>query len=140
MGYGESTSPEVEQIARAAVDAAFRVHSRLGPGVLESAYEACLTYELRKLDYHVETQVVLPIRYDGVELDAGYRIDIWVNRLLIIEVKAVEKMNPIFEAQVLTYLKFSGGELALLINFNVALFKDGIKRIVRSKPQQPPSL
>jgi GxxExxY protein len=76
MGYGESTSPEIEEIARTAVDAAFRVHSRLGPGVLESAYETCLAYELRKLGYHVETQVVLPILYDGVRLDAGYRIDL----------------------------------------------------------------
>jgi GxxExxY protein len=133
MGYGESTSAEVEAIARDAVDAAYRVHQRLGPGVLESAYETCLAHELRKRGYHVETQVVLPILYDGICLDAGYRIDIWVNRLLIIEVKAVDKMNPVFEAQVMTYLKFSDNELALLINFNVALIKEGIKRIVKSR-------
>lgn len=79
---------------------------------------------------------MLPILYDGLRLDAGYRIDIWANRLLIIEVKAVDKINPVFEAQVLTYLKFSGNELALLINFNVTLIKEGIKRIVRSKRVQ----
>jgi GxxExxY protein len=133
MGFGESTSAEVEAIAHDAVDAAFRVHQKLGPGVLESAYEACLAHELRKQGYQVETQVVLPILYDGIRLDAGYRIDIWVNRLLIIEVKAVDKMNPVFEAQVLTYLKFSENELALLINFNVTLIKEGIRRIIRSR-------
>ena len=137
MGYGESTSAEVATIARDAVDAAFRVHQKLGPGLLESAYEVCVAHELRQRGYQVETQVILPILYDGIRLDAGYRIDIWVNRLLIIEVKSVVKMNPVFEAQVMTYLRFSGNELALLINFNVALIKEGIKRLVRTKrPQQ----
>jgi GxxExxY protein len=97
----------------------------------------CVAHELRQRGYQVETQVILPILYDGIRLDAGYRIDIWVNRLLIIEVKSVVKMNPVFEAQVMTYLRFSGNELALLINFNVALIKEGIKRLVRTKrPQQ----
>jgi GxxExxY protein len=130
MGYGEGMPARVEAIGKNVVDAAFKVHCKFGPGLLESSYRVCLAHELRKRGHEVETEVVLPIVYDGVRLDAGYRIDILVDRLVVVETKAVEKLHPIFEAQTLTYLKLSGLPLAFLINFNVILFKDGIRRLV----------
>ncbi len=130
MQYGETTSDEVERIASAVVDSAFKVHSALGPGLLESVYEICLAHELRKRGLEVERQIALPVFYDDIRLDAGLRLDLVVNRLVIVEIKAVEKFNPVFAAQVLTYLKLTGYALGLLINFNVARIKDGIKRIV----------
>ena len=114
------------------IDAAMKVHTALGPGLLESAYEACLAHELRMRGLHVQIQVVLPIEYDGVKLDAGYRIDLLVESCVIVELKAVEKMNPIFEAQILSYLKLSKLEVGLLINFHVPRLKDGLKRIVNN--------
>lgn len=98
--------------------------------MLESIYEVCLAYELRKRGFSVQRQVVVPVFYDGVRLEAGLRIDLLVNDLVIVEVKAVEKMNAIFDAQILIYLKLTKKRLGLLINFNVALLKEGIKRVI----------
>ncbi|NLX99946.1 MAG: GxxExxY protein [Rhodopirellula sp.] len=114
------------------VDAAMKVHTALGPGLLESAYEGCLAYELRKRGLKVGTQVGLPVVYEGVNIEVGYRIDLLVEDLAIVELKAVDKIAPIHEAQLLTYLKLSGKRLGLLINFNVVHLKDGIKRMVNN--------
>ncbi|HEX7958511.1 MAG TPA: GxxExxY protein [Terriglobales bacterium] len=119
-----------DQISHLVINAAMRVHSALGPGLLESAYEACLGYELRKLDLSVESQVGVPVVYEGVKLDVGYRIDLVVEHVVIVEIKSIEAIAPIHHAQVLSYLKLSGKSLALLINFNVVHLKDGIKRFV----------
>lgn len=121
---------ELNEVSGHVVDAAMKVHSKLGPGLLESAYEACLAYEIRKRDLNVQTQVALPVQYEGVKLDAGYRIDLLVDSRLIVELKAVEKMHPIFEAQLLSYLKLSGCKVGLLLNFNVERMRNGVKRMV----------
>jgi len=120
---------DVNAVARIVVDAAFRVHSTLGPGLLERVYEVCLAHELRKRGLSVDSQVELPVFYDGVRLDAGMRIDLVVAGKLLIELKAVETVLPVHKAQVLTYLKLTGHRLGLLINFNVPVIKDGIDRI-----------
>ncbi len=130
MAYGERTTPEIERVATAIIDAAYKVHTKLGPGLLESIYEACLEYELLKRGMRVQRQVKLPVVYDGVLLDAELRLDLLVEDLVIVEVKAVEKMIPLFEAQALTYLKLTGKRLCLLLNFNVERIKDGMKRVV----------
>lgn len=117
-------------MARQVVDASLAVHRSLGPGLLESVYQVCLDYELRKRDVDVEREVVLPVAYDGVRLDAGLRLGLLVGRLVVVELKAVEALLPVHKAQVLTYLKLTGHRLGLLINFNVPLIRDGIKRIV----------
>jgi len=130
-GYGESTTPEMERVGREIVDAAFKVHSALGPGLLESVYETCLEYELRKRGLRVERQKMVTIRYDGTVLDDALRLDLLVEDLVLVEVKAVETMNPVFTAQTLTYLKLTEKRLAFLINFNVVRIKDGIKRLIR---------
>jgi GxxExxY protein len=130
---GESFAPVsqgVDLLAKQVVDAAFRVHSTLGPGLLESVYEICLAHELSKRGLKFQTQVAFPIIYDGVRLDAGLRIDLVVENQLIVEIKAVETMPPVFEAQLLTYLKLTQLRLGILINFNVSKIKDGIKRII----------
>ena len=114
------------------VDAAMKVHTALGPGLLESAYEGCLAYELRKRGLKVGTQVGLPVVYEGANIEVGYRIDLLVENLVIVELKAVDKIAPIHEAQLLTYLKLSGKRLGLLVNFNVLHLKDGIKRMVNN--------
>jgi GxxExxY protein len=121
---------EVERWARVVVDAGLKVHKALGPGLLESAYEHCLTHELQARVLAVTRQVPLPIVYDGAKIDAGYRIDILVEQSIILELKAVEIMTPLHRAQALTYLKLSGLRLGFLINFTVELFKNGVKRIV----------
>ena len=120
----------IEQVAAAIVDAVLKVHKTLGPGLLESSYQQCLELELRKRDLKVETEVVLPIIYDGVRLDAGYRFDMRIEEMIVIENKVVEKILPVHEAQLLTYLKLSGLHLGFIINWNVALVKYGIKRMV----------
>ena len=111
------------------VDASFAVHSGLGPGLLESVYEACLAYEISKRGLAAARQVALPIVYNGIKLDGGLRLDLLVSSCVIVEIKAIESMAAIHTAQMLTYLKLSGLRLGLLINFNVRLIKDGIKRI-----------
>jgi len=126
----EPIPAEDERVATQVVAAALKVHRTLGPGLLESVYEACLCQELGQRDIPYACQVALPVTYDGMRLDAGLRLDLLVADRVIVEVKAVEKMQPLFEAQLLTYLKLSGLRLGLLINFNVPLLKDGIKRMV----------
>ena len=120
------------QIADGIVDAAFRVHRHFGPGLLESAYEACLAHELLSMGFNVEKQVALPLVYQDVKLDAGYRLDLWVERMVIIEVKAVDELHPVHMAQMLTYLKLTGNRLGLIINFHSALLKNGMRRVVNN--------
>ncbi len=112
------------------IGAAYKVHSALGPGLLESTYEICLEYELRKMGYKVERQKPLPVIYDEIKLDAGYRIDLLVEDSVIVELKSVTEMIPLFKAQLMSHLKLSYLELGLLINFNVIDLKKGITRIV----------
>jgi len=131
MNQFDPIPAETEAIATKIVEAAFRVHATLGPGLLESVYEACLCRELSKQDIGFQTQVSLPVIYDGLRLDAGLRLDLLVADAVIVELKAVEKMLPLFEAQLLTYLKLTGLRLGFLINFNVPVIKDGIRRLVR---------
>jgi len=112
------------------IGASYKVHSALGPGLLESTYEVCMEYELAKMGYNVERQKSLPVIYDAIELDAGYRIDLLVEDSIIVELKSVNEMNPLFKAQLMTYLKLSGLTLGLILNFNVTDMKKGITRIV----------
>lgn len=114
------------------VDAAIKVHTALGPGLLESAYEACLLFELHKRGIKATSQVELPIQYEAVVIDVGYRLDILVEESVIVELKSVDKVMPIHRAQLLSYLKLSDKRLGLLLNFNVVLMKDGIERIVNN--------
>ncbi|HEX6622847.1 MAG TPA: GxxExxY protein [Pyrinomonadaceae bacterium] len=130
MKVFEPIPPETERAARVTVDAAVKVHKVLGPGLVESVYEACLAHELRCRGVTAETQVAFPVVYETIRLDTGLRLDLLVEKRLVVELKAVEKMNPLYEAQLLTYLKITGCRLGLLINFNVALIKDGIRRMV----------
>ena len=118
------------ELSRVVFDCALKVHQALGPGLLESAYEECLFYELIETGVTVEKQKGLPLIYEEVKLDIGYRTDLIIENKLIVEIKAVEALNDIHLAQVLTYLKLSGCKLGLLINFNSVLFKDGVKRII----------
>jgi GxxExxY protein len=112
------------------IGCAIKVHKALGPGLLESAYQECLYYELKKLGLYVEKQKQLPLVYEDVKLECGYRIDLLVERQVVIEVKSVEALADIHLAQVLTYLKLSNNRLGLLINFNVTLLKNGVKRVI----------
>lgn len=123
-------SEKEEQIAKVIVNAAYKVHKTLGPGLLESVYEVCFCHELSKSGVSYERQVSVPIIYDGIRFDETLRLDVLVEKLVICELKAVEMMNPIFEAQLLSYLKLTQKRLAFLINFNVPVIKDGIKRII----------
>ncbi|MCK4295711.1 MAG: GxxExxY protein [Candidatus Marinimicrobia bacterium] len=120
------------EISKVIVNCAYRVHCALGPGLLESAYEECLYYELQKESLNVEKQKPLPLIYEEVKLDIGYRVDLLVNHKVIIEIKSVEALNNVHLAQILTYLKLPDCKLGLLINFNVALIKNGIKRVVNN--------
>ncbi|MDX8411837.1 MAG: GxxExxY protein [Mariprofundaceae bacterium] len=120
---------ETDRVAREIIDAAFAVHSHLGPGLLESVYETCLTHELHKRGLRVERQLVLPIHYDDVQLDAGLRLDLLVEQSAVVELKAVENILPVHKAQVLTYLKLTHHRLGLLINFNVPVICQGIVRL-----------
>jgi len=123
--------PEMtETVATKVLDAAFLVHRALGPGLLESVYETCLCHELAKAHICFQRQLALSIIYDGIRLEAGLRIDILVDELVVVELKAIDGLLPLHEAQILTYLKLSEKRLGLLINFNVPKLKDGIKRIV----------
>ena len=122
---------EIEKIGKHVLDAAFKVHTTLGPGLLESAYEACLVHELSAMGIKTKTQVTMPVIYDGQKIDLGYRIDIFVGDCIIVELKAVENMLPLYEAQLLTYMKLSGVRLGYLLNFNVSKLKDGINGIKR---------
>lgn len=120
------------ELSKIVFDSALKVHQTLGPGLLESAYEECLFYELKKIGLDVQKQKALPLVYEGVKLDVGYRIDIIIENKLIIEVKSVDALNDVHIAQLLTYLKLTNCKLGMLINFNVVLIKNGIKRIVNN--------
>ena len=124
------SAAEVNQISGEVVDSAIRVHSALGPGLLESAYEACLCYELRERGFEVASQVPLPVVYKNIRLEVGYRIDLLVQDEVIVEIKAVAKLGRVHEAQLLSYLKLSGRKVGLLINFHVPHLRDGIKRMI----------
>jgi len=123
-------APETEETARAVVNSGLAVHRALGPGLLESAYEHCMAFELQRSGRRVRRQVALPIVYEGTKLDAGYRIDLMIDERVIVEIKSIEALAPIHDAQILTYLRLSGRRLGFLINFNVALFKEGVKRFI----------
>jgi GxxExxY protein len=123
---------DIEQVARQIVDASIQVHRALGPGLLESAYQTCLAHELRKRGLRVDCEVLLPLVYDGVKIDAGYRIDMLVEDRVIIENKTVEKLLPVHQAQLLTYLKLRDCRLGFLLNWNVSLMKHGIKRMANN--------
>lgn len=123
-------SPDIELVREKVLDAAFKVHTVLGPGLLESVYEACLAYEIRKSGLKVETQFALPVIYEGVHVDAGLRMDMLVEKCVIVELKSVDTMIPVYEAQLLTYLKLTKFRLGYLINFNVPHLRDGFKRMV----------
>jgi GxxExxY protein len=125
----EPISVEDDRVATAIVDSSFAVHKELGPGLLEHVYETCLAYELRSRGFVVESQVLVPVRYQGIKLDAGLRLDLLVNDSVIVELKAVEDLASVHTAQVLTYLKLTGKRIGLLINFNVPLIRNGIRRI-----------
>ena len=120
------------EIAKIVVDAAFKIRTKVGPGLLESAYQTFLVYELKKRGLSVESEVAMPVQYDGVEADIGYRADLLIEKSVIVELKSVEKVIDIHKKQLLTYLKMSDLRLGLLINFNVPLIKDGITRIANN--------
>jgi GxxExxY protein len=119
-----------EEIAKAVLDAAYQVHTTLGPGLLESVYESCLLHELNLRKIDVKTQIVLPVIYKGINVDSGYRLDMLVDDCVIVEIKSTEIINPVHCAQLLTYLRLTNKRLGLLLNFNVIHLRDGIKRII----------
>ncbi len=125
---------EIEAIATEIVDSAVKVHRALGPGLLESAYQKCLAHELRRRGLHVDTELAQPVEYEGVKIETGYRIDMLVEGLVIVENKCVDALLPIHTAQVLTYLKLKGCRMGFLLNWKVKLIKDGIRRLVHRAP------
>jgi len=127
MQYKSLTQQE-ELIGKAIVNAAYKIHTELGPGLLEKVYEVCMAHELRKAGFEVKRQVDIPIVYDGIQFNEGLRLDLLINDLVIAELKAVELVNPVWEAQIISHLKLTGLNLGYLINFNVPLVKNGIKR------------
>jgi len=121
---------DLEAVARAIVDSSYRVHKSLGPGLLEKIYESCLCYELQNAGCKVERQIKVPVKYGDLNFDEGYRLDLLVEDRVICEIKAIEKHNTVWEAQLLSYLKMKECKLGFLINFNVPLIKNGIKRMI----------
>jgi GxxExxY protein len=134
-GSNTTSAATLDALSRKILGASYTVHTALGPGLLESAYEACLEHELRCRGMGVERQKTLPVRYGEIFVDAGYRIDLLVDDLVIVEVKSVRELAPIHHAQLLTYLKLSDRNLGLLLNFNVQRLKEGIKRMVHDFPE-----
>ncbi|GAB1469660.1 GxxExxY protein [Chloroflexota bacterium] len=126
----QSIPPDVEKVGKAVLDAAFKVHTVLGPGLLESVYQVSMKHVLEKNGLAVEIEIKLPVVFEGMTLESGLRLDVLVEKCVIAELKSVEKINPVYEAQLMTYLRLSGVRLGFLINFNVAHLKDGIKRMV----------
>ncbi len=118
------------ELSKIVFEAGLKIHRQLGPGLLESSYEECLYYELMKTGLKIERQRALPLVYESVKLDAGYRTDLLIEKKLIVEIKSVDALNDIHVSQVLTYMKLSGCKLGLLINFNTVLFKEGVKRLI----------
>lgn len=123
-------SKELDEIAEKVLDAAFKIHRTLGPGLLESIYERCMIYELQMRGLGVQPQVYVPLFYEGLQLEGGLRLDLVVERQLIVEIKAVETLLKVHHAQLKSYLKLTGLHLGLLINFNTALLKEGVKRVI----------
>ena len=126
------TREKLNEISGKIIECAINTHKEQGPGMLEGAYEVCLMHELLRAGFKTESQVTLPIVYQGIRLDAGYRIDLLVEDSVIIELKAIEKLLPVHEAQLLSYLRMSDLRLGLLVNFNVRLLRDGIRRVVNN--------
>jgi GxxExxY protein len=126
----ESSDQERDPITGSIIGAAIEVHSHLGSGLLESVYEACLTWELRARNIEVEVQVAVPVLYKGLKIGLAYRLDLVVARTVIVEVKAVDRLHPLTDAQVLTYLRLMGLRTGLVLNFNVGLMRDGVRRLV----------
>ncbi|WP_428666858.1 GxxExxY protein [Runella sp.] len=122
---------EVNEITRRIIGCAIEVHKALGPGLLESAYEECLVYELQRAGLQVLRQKPVPIIYKEIHLEQGYRIDLLIEGLVVVELKSVELLNPVHEAQILTYMKFAEKKIGLLINFNVLILKEGVRRFIR---------
>ena len=129
--------PAVNRLTESIIGSAIAVHRELGPGLLESAYEACLAYEMTSRGISFERQMDLPVSYRGVTIDCGYRLDFLVEEIVILELKAVESIHPVHEAQLLSYLKLADKPLGLIINFNVKLLVDGIKRMVLTSGSSP---
>ena len=123
---------DIEELGNLIIGAAIRVHRVLGPGLLESSYQKCMEYELHKMGLRVDSELALPVQYETIRIDAGYRIDMLIEELIIIENKTVERILPIHEAQLLTYLKMKGCRIGYLLNWNVPVMKDGIKRLVNN--------
>lgn len=132
---GRGVKKELDRTTGLIIAGAIDVHKALGPGLLESAYEACLAYELAERGMAIERQKLLSVTYRGVHVDCGYRLDLLVDKTVVVELKAVDSVMPIHKAQLLSYLKLSGCKVGLLINFNVRLLKDGIHRIVNNLPE-----
>ena len=130
MGFGDVLDGDHERIASQVVDAIFRVHATFGPGLLETIYEQCLALELESRNLQVERQLLVPITYLGRKIEPGLRLDLLVEGKVIVECKAVETMNPVYFSQTKTYLKLADKRLGILVNFNVPLIKDGLKRII----------
>ncbi len=122
---------EINDITRIIIGCGIEVHKQLGPGLLESAYEECLAFELKQKGLQVERQKALPIQYKDIQLEFGYRIDLLVENTVVIELKSVDALHPLHEAQILTYMKFAEKKVGLLMNFNVLVLKDGVKRFMR---------
>jgi GxxExxY protein len=125
---------KLDLITRRIIGAAIEVHKALGPGLLESAYETCLAFELRESGFKVEQQLPLPVIYKNVKLDCGYRLDLVIEDSVILEIKAIQELAPIHDAQLLSYLRLSGKTVGLIINFHVRVLKDGLKRVVNEFP------
>jgi len=126
----QQIAPKINHLTHKIIAAAIRVHTVLGPGLLESAYNACLLHELRSRGLNVESQVGLPVIYDGKKIDLGYRVDLIVSDAVIVEIKCVDAINPVHKAQLLSYMRLSGRKVGLLINFHVEHLRDGIRRMV----------
>ena len=129
-GTGTAVKMSAHDISHAVIKAALKVHSALGPGLLENAYKVCLAHELRKAGFEVGIEVELPLIYDGVKVEVGYRVDLLINDSVIVELKAVDELTDVHKAQLLCYMKLSKKKLGLLMNFNVVHLRDGIKRMV----------
>ena len=125
------------ELAKIVVDVAYQIHTRLGPGLLESVYQAVMLYELRRRGLHVEDEVPLPVVWDDVNLEVGFRVDLFVERKLVIELKSIEKLAPVHKKVLLTYLRLSDSRLGLLINFGEELIKHGISRVVNNLQEEP---
>lgn len=130
MGRNKGALPLLEPVAAQIIDSSFRVHSVLGPGLLESVYETCLAHELNSRGYTVTRQVPMPVVYAGLQMDVGFRLDLVVENSIIVELKATDRMSSVHLAQILTYLKLTDMRLGFLINFNVSRIKDGIRRVI----------